>query len=86
MMTEFEHGTGLGTYEIRVQGWLGPLLLSVLPHAATAQVPRHTLLIAEGSDERDLVEIVELIVATGLEMESVRVTTHTETAVLPSTE
>jgi hypothetical protein len=81
-MTDPE-GTGLGTYEVRVQGWLGPLLLSALPHAAIARLPSHTLLIAEASDEADLVAIVQRIIASGVEVESVRATTHPERLVHP---
>jgi hypothetical protein len=75
-MIEPEPEADLGTYELRVQGNLGPLLLSALPHTAAARVSTHTLLIAEGRDDRDLVEIVRLIVATELEVEIVRETTH----------
>ncbi len=75
-MSEQEQRPDLGTYEVRVHGVLGPLLLSAVPHVAAARVPGHTLLITEESDERDLVEIIRLIVETGLEVESVRETTR----------
>ncbi|MGZ4638766.1 MAG: hypothetical protein ACXV2J_06875 [Actinomycetes bacterium] len=69
-MTEQDQRPDLGTYELRVNGLLGPLLLSALPHAAATRVPRHTMIITQRSD--DLVEIVRQLVATGLEVESVR--------------
>jgi hypothetical protein len=77
-MTEDEQEAELGTYELRVQGHLGPLLLSALPHAASVRVPSHTMLIADGRDDQDLVEIVRLILATDLQVESIRETTHDE--------
>jgi hypothetical protein len=66
----------LGTYELRVQGQLGPLMLSALPHAAATRLPAHTLLVTEELDERDLVEIVRLIVEKGYVVESVRTATR----------
>jgi hypothetical protein len=77
-MTEPEPEADLATYELRVQGHLGRLLLSALPHTAAVRVSTHTLLIAEGRDDRDLVEIMRLIAATELEVDSVRETTHNE--------
>ena len=69
-MTEQDQRPDLGTYELRVNGLLGPLLLSALPHAAATPVPRHTMIITQRSVA--LVEIVRQLVATGLEVESVR--------------
>jgi hypothetical protein len=63
----------LDSYEIRVHGLLGPLLLSAVPHVAAQPVPRHTLLVTDGSNGRDLVEIMHLI-STALEVVSVRAT------------
>jgi hypothetical protein len=76
-MTE-KQGSDLATYELRVRGRLGPLLLSAVPHAAAAHLPRHTLVITARSDAQDLVEIVRLIVAAGLEVEGVRESTRDE--------
>jgi hypothetical protein len=64
--------TDLRTYELRVRGRLGPLLLSAIPHATVARVPEHTLLLTTGSDDRDLYDIVRLMVEVGVEVESVR--------------
>ena len=61
-----------GTYEVRTNGLLGPLLLDALPHAAVSHEPRHTLVLTETSDGRDLVDVVELLVASGVEVESIR--------------
>jgi hypothetical protein len=71
-VTEQERASGLATYELRVQGELGPLLLSALPHAVAARVPEHSLVLTVGADDKDLLDIVSLMVAVGLEVESVR--------------
>jgi len=62
----------LGTYELRVRGRLGDLFLSALPHAIAVRLPGHTCLITEPLDDRDLVEVVRMMVSTGLEVESIR--------------
>jgi hypothetical protein len=61
-----------GTYEVRTNGLLGPLLLDALPHAAVSLEPRHTLVLTETTDGRDLIDVLELLVANGVEVESVR--------------
>ena len=61
----------LGTYEVRVSGPLGPLLLASLPHTAAARVEGQTVLITE-ADNHDLVDVLARIVGSGLEVESVR--------------
>jgi len=71
-MTDDEPTTNLRTYELRVRGSLGPLLLSAIPHATVARVPEHTLLVTNSSDNKDLLDIVRLMVAVGVEVESVR--------------
>jgi hypothetical protein len=78
-MTDDEPSADLGTYELRVQGELGPILLSAIPHAAVARVPAHSVLVTEGSDDRDLLEIVRLIMALGVEVDSVRPATQADT-------
>jgi hypothetical protein len=75
-MTDEEETADLAAYELRVHGELGPLLLSALPHAAVARVPEHSVLVTAGSDDTDFLEIVQLIVAVGVEIESVRRATH----------
>ena len=61
-----------GAYEVRTNGLLGPLLLDALPHAAVSHEPRHTLVLTETTDGRDLVDVLELLVANGVEVDSVR--------------
>lgn len=61
-----------GTYEVRTNGLLGPLLLDALPHAAVSHHPRYTLVLTETTDGRDLVDVLELLVANGAEVDSVR--------------
>ena len=82
-MTDEDQTPDLGTYELRVQGELGPVLLSALPHAAVARVPAHSVLVTAGSDDTDLLEIVRLIVALGVEVDSVRRSTQTDSDPLP---
>ncbi len=77
-MTDDEQSADLGVYELRVQGELGPLLLSAIPHAAAARVPAHSVLVTVGSDDADLLEIVRQVVALGVEVDSVRRTTHAD--------
>ena len=68
-----ERRESVGTYEITVQGLLGPLLLSTLPHTAAARVERHSLLLMTASDHADLVDLLRLIDDSGLEVDTVRV-------------
>jgi hypothetical protein len=65
-------GDNVGTYEVRTSGLLGPLLLDALPHAAVSLEPRHTMVLTETTDGRDLVDVLELLVANGVEVDSVR--------------
>ena len=65
-------GDDRGAYEVRTNGLLGPLLLDALPHAAVSHQPRHTLVLTETSDGRDLIDVLELLVANGVEVDSVR--------------
>ena len=71
-MTAPEPTDDRGTYEVRTNGLLGPLLLDALPHAAVSHQPRHTLVLTETSDGRDLIDVLELLVANGVEVDSVR--------------
>ena len=68
----------VGTYEIRVHGVLGPLLLSTLPHTSATRVEGHSVLITQSSDCPDLVELLGMIVGSGLEVESIRAITNDE--------
>lgn len=65
----------VGTYEIRVHGLLGPLLLSTLPHRAATRVEQHSVLLTEASDGPDLVDLLRMIVGSGLEVDSIRAVT-----------
>ena len=70
----------VGTYEIRVHGVLGPLLLSTLPHTSATRVEGHSVLITQSSNCPDLVELLAMIVGSGLEVESIRAITNDEAA------
>lgn len=76
--------TSLGKYEIRVHGLLGPLLLSTLPHTAAARVESHSLLITRSTDGPDLVELMETLVGSGLEVESIRAVSREASADHPT--
>jgi hypothetical protein len=61
---------GRAAYELRINGVLGPVLLGALPHAAVSHVPSHTLRVTvdEGAD---LLDVLQAIVDTGVEMDAV---------------
>jgi len=61
-----------GAYELRINGLLGPVLLGALPHDAVAHEPWHTVVTTSGEDGADLLEVLRLLVATGVEVEAVR--------------
>jgi hypothetical protein len=75
-----QQDSAVGTYEIRVHGLLGPLLLSSLPHTAAARVERHSLIILDSPDGSDLVDVLRLIVGSGLEVDSIRAVAHEDAA------
>jgi hypothetical protein len=59
-------------YELRIKGLLGPVLLGALPHDAVALEPRHTFVVTSGEDGADLVDVLQLLVDTGVEVDAVR--------------
>lgn len=59
------------TYELHVAGLLGPVLLAGLPHASARHLRGGTVLVVR-TDETDLVDVLERIVRSGVEVESVR--------------
>ena len=61
-----------GAYELRIKGLLGPVLLGALPHDAVALEPRHTLVVTSGEDGADLLDVLQVLVDTGVEVEAVR--------------
>jgi len=61
---------GRAAYELRVNGLLGPVLLGALPHFAVSRAPRHTLRVTV--DEGDLLDVLQAIVDTGVEVDAVR--------------
>jgi hypothetical protein len=72
-------GDGRAAYELRVNGLLGPALLGALPHAAVSLTPRHTLRVTLDEDA-DLLDVLQAIMDTGVEVDAVREisTTHDE--------
>ena len=73
-MSRHQPDDGRATYELRVNGFLGPVLLGALPHAAASRVARHTLRVTV-EDGADLVDVLKAIVATGVQVDVVRETT-----------
>lgn len=63
-------GSERRTYELRLNGPLGSLLLASVPHAAATQEPRHTLVFTH--DDATLRKVVQRLVDAGVELESVR--------------
>jgi hypothetical protein len=61
-----------GAYELRINGLLGPVLLGALPHEAVAHEPRHVVVMTSGEDGADLLDVLQLLVDTGVEVEAVR--------------
>jgi hypothetical protein len=61
-----------GAYELRIKGLLGPVLLGALPHDAVALEPWHTLVVTSGKDGADLLDVLKLLVDTGVEVDAVR--------------
>jgi hypothetical protein len=59
-------------YELRIKGLLGPVLLGALPHDAVALEPGHTLVVTSGEDGADLLDVLQLLVDTGVEVDAVR--------------
>jgi hypothetical protein len=59
-------------YEVRIDGLLGPLLLATLPHTAASLESRNTVVLAPGGGGRELVDVLQLLLDSGLEVESVR--------------
>ncbi len=63
-------------YEVRLDGLLGPLLLATLPHTAASLESRNTVVLAQSAGGRELVDVLQLLLDSGLEVESVREVTQ----------
>lgn len=78
-MTAHDLDDGRAAYELRINGLLGPVLLGALPHAAVSRAHRHALRVTvdEGAH---LLDVLQAIVDTGVEVDAVREvsTTHDE--------
>jgi hypothetical protein len=61
-------------WELRVNGLLGPVLLSALPHDAVSLEPAHTLVVAGGQDGGNLLDILHVLVDSGAEVDAVHQT------------
>ena len=60
------------TYEVRVRGQLGPVLLHAVPHDHASYDPRHRTVVAQAPDDVGLVDVLTTVLATGGQLESLR--------------
>ena len=58
-------------WELRINGLLGPVLLGALPHDAVSLEPKHTLVVTSGQDGATLLDILQLLVDSGAEVDAV---------------
>lgn len=65
-------GSG-ATYEVRVLGRVGPVLLHAVPHDRASSDTHHRTVVAQTSDDVGLVDVLASVVATGTRLESLRV-------------
>jgi hypothetical protein len=63
---------GTAAWELRVDGLLGPVLLGALPHDAVSLEPTHTFVVTGGEDGADLLDILQVLVDNGVEVDAVR--------------
>lgn len=61
-------------WELRINGLLGPVLLGALPHDAVSLEPRHTFVVTSGQDGADLLDILQVLVDSGAEVDAVHQT------------
>jgi hypothetical protein len=73
-VSSVDRSDGLETYEIRIRGLLGPVLLSALPHAAVSLEPQHSVVLTAdvGSDLSHVLRLVQCLVDRGVEVDSIR--------------
>ncbi len=71
-MSPHEQDDDIGAYELRINGLLGPVLLGALPHDAVSVEPRHTFMVTSGEDGAELLDVLQLLVDTGVEVDAIR--------------
>lgn len=79
---EGSRGLSRATYEVRVLGQVGPVLLHAVPHDRASSDARHRTVVTQTSDDVGLVDVLASVVATGTRLESLRLRASV-TAVLP---
>jgi hypothetical protein len=62
-------------WELRINGLLGPVLLGALPHDAVSLEPKHTFVVTSGQDGANLLDILQVLVDGGAEVDAVHQTT-----------
>ena len=60
------------TYEVRVRGRVGPVLLNAVPHDHASYEAHHRTVVARATDDAGLVEVLATVLATGGQLESLR--------------
>ena len=70
-MERLDRSSGPAVFELSVEGRLGPVLRAALRPRTVAETGECTVL-RTPSSEHDLVELVRILVAAGLRIESVR--------------
>jgi hypothetical protein len=73
-MSQHEPEDRAAAWELRINGLLGPVLLGALPHDAVSLEPRHTFVVTGGQDGATLLDILQLLVDNGAEVDAVHQT------------
>jgi hypothetical protein len=73
-MSRHESEDRAAAWELRINGLLGPVLLGALPHDAVSLEPKHTLVVTSGQDGATLLDILQLLVDNGAEVDAVHQT------------
>ncbi|MEP7764676.1 hypothetical protein [Sanguibacter sp. 25GB23B1] len=71
-------GSG-ATYEVRVLGQVGPVLLHAVPHHSSSSDAHHRTVVTRTPDDMTLVDVLAGVLATGARLESVRLRTQVTT-------
>jgi hypothetical protein len=61
-------------WELRINGLLGPVLLGALPHDAVSLEPSHTFVVTSGQDGAQLLDLLQVLVDSGAEIDAVHQT------------
>jgi hypothetical protein len=73
-LSQHEPEVRAAVWELRINGLLGPVLLAALPHDAVSLEPQHTLVVTNGQDGATLLDILQLLIDCGAEVDAVHQT------------